>query len=46
MSPGAPRNVELVEQFADAFNRRDLDSLLGLCHADIALHTPAGTWGP
>jgi limonene-1,2-epoxide hydrolase len=43
MSPAAPGNVELVERFADAFDRRDLDSLLELCHADIEVHSPAGT---
>jgi hypothetical protein len=42
MPPGASANVELVERFADAFNRRDLDSLLALCHAEIELDTPAG----
>ena len=44
MSPGAQDNIAFVEQFADTFNGRDLDSLLALCHADIELHTPAGTF--
>jgi hypothetical protein len=43
MPSGASANVQLVERFADAFNRRDLDSLLALCHAEIELDTPAGT---
>ena len=28
-------NVELVYQFIDAFNRRDLDSFLVLCDTDV-----------
>ena len=43
MQPDASANVELVEQFSDAFNRRDLESLLSLCHAEIELDGPAGT---
>jgi limonene-1,2-epoxide hydrolase len=34
--------VELVEQFVDAFNRRDLDRLLQLCHPEIELASPNG----
>lgn len=36
-------NVHLVERFAEAFNRRDLDSLLALCHQDIEVNSPAGS---
>ena len=35
-------SVELVEQFVDAFNRRDLDRLLQLCHPEIELASPNG----
>ena len=28
-------NVELVYRFTDAFNRRDLDSFLALCDAEV-----------
>jgi limonene-1,2-epoxide hydrolase len=34
--------VDLVERFVDAFNRRDLDRFLELCHQDIELATPGG----
>jgi hypothetical protein len=44
MEPDGSANVELVEQFSDAFNRRDLESLLALCHAQIELDSPAGTF--
>jgi limonene-1,2-epoxide hydrolase len=43
MASGGSANVELVEQFADAINRRDLESFLALCHDDIELDSPAGT---
>jgi limonene-1,2-epoxide hydrolase len=41
-SPEMSANVELVEQFVDAFNRRDLDRFLALCHHEIELATPRG----
>jgi limonene-1,2-epoxide hydrolase len=44
MESDASANVELVERFSGAFNRRDLESLLALCHAEIELDSPAGTF--
>ena len=32
-------NTELAYRAADAFNRRDLDALLELCHPDFELHS-------
>jgi len=33
----SPKNVELVESYIDAFNRRDLDTLRALTHPDSEL---------
>jgi limonene-1,2-epoxide hydrolase len=35
-------SVDLVEQFAEAFNRRDLGRLQELCHPEIEFATPDG----
>lgn len=43
MTESPSENVELVERFADAFNRRDLDAFLALCHPEIEFHRPVGS---
>jgi limonene-1,2-epoxide hydrolase len=42
MPPGGSTDVELVERFVDAFNRRDMEALLALCDVEIELYSPAG----
>ena len=34
--------VELVESLFDAFNRRDVDALLGLCDEEVVFHAATG----